>query len=235
MDTFLQPCLPFVAPRPRIPRRGCKDVFHASMVRTVSLDSRTGIPVMSQELGIPKALVSFSDAMYGKGTDRNSYVHFYEDDYKIERFWNNPMRYMGRLSEFAGFVSPDYSSTFDMPKPLRDYNRYRNFLVGAWLQSMGFKVLCNVRCSYYEQGASLSGIPRNSVLAVGATGCMKSRDDRRRFEGGIVKIVDELSPACLVVCGSDSYGVFDYAKRRSVDVRFFQGKTSRFFSEGSVR
>ncbi|MEI8083290.1 MAG: DUF4417 domain-containing protein, partial [Actinomycetes bacterium] len=35
---------------------------------------------------------------------------FYEDDYRFNRLWNDPERYIRRLARFAGVVSPDFST-----------------------------------------------------------------------------------------------------------------------------
>lgn len=110
----------------------------------------------------------------------------------IERFWNNPWRYLERLSRFAGVVATDYSTGPSMPDPVRRYNVYRNQLTGTWMQSLGIAALCNVRCPAFGHDYFLAGVPRHSLICVGEVGCVKNRYDRNRFEGGIVRAVQEL-------------------------------------------
>ena len=215
----------------RSPRRGSRDVFHAYMAKAVSFDKETGMPMMAPEADVPKGVISFSEAMNRKTTDFDQYVHFYEHDGQIERFWNDPWKYMGRLSRFSGFISPDYSSAPDMPKPLRMFNTYRNQLVGAWLQSLGYKVICNVRCPAYGHEYSLVGVPKRSVLAVGAVGCIKDPRDRHRFEGGLIRAIDEADPIGLVVVGEDAYGVFEYARIKGIPLYFHSGSTRKRYEE----
>ncbi len=223
--------IPGMPLEPRKPSKACKDVFHAYMTKAVELDFDTGIPIMQPEANIPKSVISFSEAMGNKCTDYDQYVHFFEHDKKIERFWNAPWKYMPKLSKFAGFLSPDYSSTPGMPRPLKIYNIYRNQLVGAWLQNLGYKAICNVRCPAVDHNYTIAGTPKKSLLGVGAVGCIKNRNDRHRFEGGIRRIVDELEPLGLIIVGEDAYGVFDYAKEKGVPLHFYPGPTQKHFEE----
>ncbi|WP_273383132.1 DUF4417 domain-containing protein [Enorma phocaeensis] len=214
----------------KIPTKACKDVFHAFMTRATELDAETGMPVMRRELAVPNGVIAFSDAMNNANRDFGCYVHFYEHDDHIERFWNSPRRCMARLGKYAGFISPDYSITPDMPKPQRAYNAYRNMLVGAWQQTLGYKAICNVRCSYFDD-SMLAGAPKNGLIAIGAVGCIKNRNNRHRFEGGIIRIVDELEPSGLVIVGTDAYGVFEYPKRKGIPLYFYPGRTQKRFEE----
>lgn len=231
MTIFYQCQIPDIPLERKKPSKACKDVFHGYMTKAIQLDPEFGMPIMRPELEVPRGVVSFSEAMDSKTTDFDQYVHFYEHDAKIERFWKSPWKYMDRLSNFAGFLSTDYSSTPDMPKPQRAYNVYRNQLVGSWLQDLGYNSICNVRCPAEGHDYSIAGAPRHSLLGVGAVGCIKNRECRRRFEGGIARIVDELEPAGLVVVGEDAYDVFDYAKAKGVPIYFYPGPTQKHFNK----
>lgn len=213
----------------KCPSKGMKDVFHAYMTRGVTFEETAEMPIMQSEHIVPKGLVSFSEAMEQRCKDFDCYVHFFENDCQIERFWNAPWKYMDRLSMFSGFISPDYSSTPDMKRPQRQFNTYRNQLVGAWFQSLGYHAICNVRSPAFGHDYSLAGAPRHSLIAIGSVGCVKNRADRRRFEGGLIRLIDTLDPSGLVICGSDSYDVFDYAKEREIPLHFYSGQTQKYF------
>lgn len=229
MANSYQCILPGIPLEHKKPGRACKDVFHGYMTRALQLDPEFDIPIMKPELEIPKDVISFSEAMNPNITNFNQYVHFYEHDNKIERFWNAPWKYMDRLSRFAGFFSTDYSSTPDMPKPQRAFNIYRNQLVGSWLQSLGYHSICNVRCPADGHDYSIAGAPHHSLLGIGAVGCIKNKNCRDRFEGSLVRIIDELEPTGLIVVGVDAYSTFDYAKAKGVPVYFYLGSTQRHF------
>lgn len=226
--------LPLEVPERRRRRGSSRDVAHAYMTAGVILDQGTGMAVMRPERDVPHGMISFSEAMWQKDPDYDQYVHFYENDDRIERFWNDPWRYLGKLQRFAGVVATDYSTGPGIPDPVRRYNVYRNQLTGAWLQSLGYHALCNVRCPAYGRDYFLAGVPRESLICVGEVGCVKDRYDRNRFEGGLIRAVDELRPTGIVVVGEDSYGVFDYVRDCGIPLHFFPGETERFRKGGEA-
>lgn len=227
-EAFCQGELPGIPPEHRKQRGMNRDVAHLYMTKGVIIDSFSGMPIMNPETLVPTGMISFSEAMRQGDPDYSQYVHFYENDDKLERFWNNPFRYLGKLSKFEGFVATDFSTGPDIPDPVRRYNVYRNQLTGAWLQSLGYRALCNVRCPAFEHDYFLTGVPRRSLICVGAVGCIKNRKDRQRFQGGLIRIVHELEPMGIVVVGEDAYGVFDYVKSNDIPLYFFSGETARY-------
>lgn len=220
--------LPLEVTERRKRRGSSRDVAHAYMTTGIIIDQSTGMPVMRAEQEVPHGMISFSEAMRQNEPDYDQYVHFYENDDQIERFWNDPWHYLGKLGRFAGIVATDYSTGPGIPDPVRRYNVYRNQLTGAWMQSLGYHVLCNVRCPAYGRDYFLTGAPRKSLIAVGEVGCVKNRYDRNRFEGGLIRAIDELHPTGIVIVGADSYNVFDYAKSCDIPLHFFPGETERF-------
>lgn len=224
---YCQGELPGIPPESRRQRGSNRDVFHAYMTKGVIIDQISGMPVMLPELQVPVGMVSFSEAMSQRNPDYSRHVHFFENDDAIERFWNNPWNYLAKLCRFAGVVATDYSTGPSMPDPVRRYNVYRNQLTGAWMQSLGMSVLCNVRCPAFSHDYFLSGVPRRSLICIGEVGCVKNRYDRNRFEGGLIRAIQELDPVGIVVVGEDSYGVFDYARDCGMPLYFFKGKAAR--------
>lgn len=98
--------------------------------------SKFDIPCMRQVslLSPPKKLIPFSVAMNHRCTEYCAYVHFYEDDYLIDRFWNHPNKYLDKLYKFAGVIAPDFSTCRDMPIPIKDFATYKNMALGSYLQ-----------------------------------------------------------------------------------------------------
>lgn len=124
-------------------RNGCKDVFHSFLVKNATLEGELGIPFIQAESRIPHKLISFTDAI--RGGEPDAWVHFYQDDVKFERFWNNPKRYLPILQRYAGIITPDYSLYRDMPLAQQQWNIYRGRALGHWLQENGSPVIVNVR------------------------------------------------------------------------------------------
>ena len=225
--------LPGMPPETRTRRGGKRDVAHEYMTKGVIIDQVSGMPVMHPEQRVPTGMTSFSVAMKQKDPDYSQHVHFYENDDMIERFWNNPWRYLDKLSRFAGVVATDYSTGPGIPDPVRRYNVYRNQLTGAWMQSLGLTVLSNVRCPAFGHDYFLAGVPRGSLICVGEVGCVKNLRDRARFEGGLIRAVQELEPTGFVVVGEDSYNVFDYVKKSGIPLHLFKGETSIYYGGGA--
>ena len=50
-------------------RRGCKDVFHAFLVKNATYDTTLEIPCVKPDNCIPQKLISFSKAIGGKDYD----------------------------------------------------------------------------------------------------------------------------------------------------------------------
>ncbi len=237
MRTKVQHCcqgeLPGIPPEPRPQRGSSRDIGHMYMTKGVIIEQGSGMPLMLPEHRVPTGMISFSEAMRQKEPDYTHHVHFYENDDMIERFWNKPWNYLGKLSRFAGIVATDYSTGPGIPDPVRRYNVYRNQLTGSWMQSLGLSVLCNVRCPAFGCDYFLAGVPKRSLICIGEVGCVKNTRDRARFEGGLKRAIQELKPEGIVVVGRNSYNVFDYARGNGVPLHFFDGETARYHGGGA--
>ena len=118
--------------------------------------------------------------------DFDQWVHFYEYDHEFEKLWTNPRKYLSRLSKFNGVITPDFSLYRDMPLVMQAWNTYRGKALGHWWQSQGLNVIPNVRWGderTYE--FCCAGVPKNSVIAVGSYGCMKTLRERKFFAKGL--------------------------------------------------
>ncbi|MEJ5921342.1 DUF4417 domain-containing protein [Bifidobacterium thermophilum] len=200
-----------------------KDNFHGYMVDGATFARPFDIPIMQPCHVIPKELISFSEAMRTSRDMSNAFVHFYEHDEKIERFWNNPRKYMSKLRSFAGVIAPDYSLCRDFPESLKIWNTYRNYACGYWLQSQGLAVIANIRLSgKNSESYALAGAPRNSVIAIGAHGNIRFPDNQDYFFTDVAKAVNTLHPTAIIVYGTDSYGMFEYPRALGIPIHFFK-------------
>ena len=181
-----------------------RDVFHAYMVEDAEFDGAFDMPLVKATQRIPKRLIPFSWAMNPKCREFDAFVHFYEDDWRFERFWNRPQRYIDRLSEFAGAVSPDFSTCVDFPYAMRIWNTYRDRACGHWLQARGLDVIPNVRCSRDTLPWSLDGLPQGGVIALGARACMKKPDRRMLLLESAELAVTSLNPTAVLWYGASS-------------------------------
>lgn len=196
-----------------INRSGCKDVFHAFLVKNASYDGNLEMPCIKAEDAVPKDVITFSKAVRSK--DYDNFVHFYEDDVNFERIWNNPNRYLPILKKFDGVISPDFSLYRDMPLVMQQWNTYRNRAIGHWLQTNGITVIPNIRFADERSFAfCCDGISKGSTIAVGSHGCIKGRVDRMYFKQGMEYIVHKLEPHRIIVYGKapdDIFGTYQNA------------------------
>lgn len=208
----------------RAPRKSCLDVFNEFMLNGVELAGYYKIPVIQPTEKIPERIVPFSEAVNGREKPLpGTWVHFYEDDVKFERFWRYPKKYVEILKDFEGFIAPDYSLYADFTPAQKIWNTHRNYACGAWLQqSQGFNVIPNVRTAGWDSVPySLAGTPHHSPIAVGSHGCLKNREDRTSFVQDLRMSVDILQPSAIIVYGTDAYGAFDYPKELGIAVKVF--------------
>lgn len=204
---------------------GCRDVFHAFMVRNAKFDGKEEIPCVKTTSLIPQRLIPFSKAISEK--DYSGFVVFYENDEKIETFWRNPQRYLPILKRFDGVVTPDYSLYYDMPYAMQVWNTYRGKAVGAWLNDNGVHVIPNVR---WGDARSLDlacmGVEKNSTIAIGTHGCIKSLEYKQLFTTGFDYVMQKLMPKTVIVYGRAPDRLFCVAKLYGVDIVAFESNFS---------
>jgi hypothetical protein len=203
-------------------RQDRRDVFNARLLDGLTLVGPYEIPQIDRCTEVPEKLIPFSEASARRKPDPNAWVHFYEDDYRFDRMWHAPERYLDRLARFAGVISPDFSLYRNMPVAQKIGNTYRNQLLGARMQVIGIPVIANVRLSGRQSiPYALAGIPRHATLALGLAGCTRDPENRSHVLEEVRILCDELAPANLVVYGSPAYGVVDYPLQRGIPVHVF--------------
>ncbi len=206
-------------------RSGCKDVFHAFLVKNATYDSSLEIPCLKPELRKPKKLIAFSKAI--RSTDYDAWVHFYEDDVAFERLWNRPKTYLPILKKFKGIISPDFSIYRDMPLVMQHWNIYRSRAIAHWLQENDIPVIPNIRFGD-ERTFELScvGVEKHSVIAVGSHGCIKSLNERKYFNDGLNYVIDTLEPTTIVVYGTTPDCIFAKYKNMGIEILQFDSDYS---------
>ncbi len=188
-------------------RRNCRDVFKSFLVKFAEYAGLFEFPVIKTTQRVPNKLIPFSKAL--SSTDYDQWVHFYEDDYLFERLWNNPQKYLEKLSRFNGVILPDFSLYRDMPFVMQLWNIYRSRAIGCWLQNNGVTVIPNIR--YGDKRTfriCCDGIGSGGVIAVGTHGTIKNKEDKRIFTEGLASVIKRLSPSVIIVYGSAPDDIF---------------------------
>ena len=166
------------ARRRKKPAHHARDVFHAWMLEGAEYAKPLGMPKLAPVHVDPGRLAAFSDAMDPKWRDFDCFVHFFEDDCRIERFWGNPKAYINKLGKFQGVVGLDYSVCWDFPVALKDYNHWRNSVCTYWLQQHLPYAVPQARCEDGDYESVLAGFPKHSTIAIGARSMVRDLADR---------------------------------------------------------
>lgn len=145
--------------------------------------------------------IAFSDALQNK-TPENVGVHFYIDDYRFERLWNNPRQYLEMLRKFKYVLSPDFSMFTDFPKAMNIYNHYRKHWLASYFQSEGIKIIPTICWSDEESFKwCFDGEPLNSVVSVSSIGAAQSKESINLFLKGYEAMLEKLAPKQVLYFG----------------------------------
>ena len=139
--------------------------------------------------------------MSAKTRNRNAGVMFYQDDYKFERVWTNPMKYCSILASFPCVASTDFSLYVDMPLELQRWNVYRNRLLAACWQLHGVKMIPSVSWSTKESyDFCFDGIVGGTVF-ISTVGVLNNSYSKQLWIDGAVEMVNRINPQCIIIYG----------------------------------
>ncbi len=130
-------------------------------------------------------------------------VHFFVDDYQFVRYWNDPDRYIPKLSKFRSVLAPDFSTYTDMPLAMQIYNHYRKHWLAAYWQVHGLTVYPTISWSTPESFEwCFDGEPVGGIVAVSSVGTQKDKESRRLFLLGYEEMMKRLSPLWVIFYGN---------------------------------
>lgn len=208
------------------PRPIASDLNYALLNEKMQLAGEFGIPVMKATAAVPSLLCAFSETQCTMSIAPNTFVHFFEDDSKFARLWNDPQRFLPRIQRFSGAIAPDFSIIRNAPSALKIYNTYRNFLLGAWMQREGIEVIPNVRISGHDSVAyALAGVPHQSTLALGLHGCIADRENRARTHEELAWLCKTAQPRHIVIYGSSDPTLVAPILEQEIPITYFRPDT----------
>lgn len=166
-------------------------------------------PVIKKEDFIPSRLMAFNFVYTSEGKKTDTGVHFFVDDYKMERIWNTPERYIEMFQKYECILSPDYSLYLDMNMATKIWNTYRSRWVGAYFQQYGIKVIPTISWAEEETFKfCFKGIEKGSVVAISTIGVKKDENAMRIWKAGTAEMIKQIEPSKILVYGGDID--FDY-------------------------
>lgn len=157
-------------------------------------------PIVSRSDAIPEGMTHFLPSQVDK--HENDYVHFFIDDYRFERIWTSPERYVNLFKRYAGMVMPDFSTYTNMPIPIQMWNAYRNKALAAYYYDQGIEVIPSLLWSNERSFDWIfDGMPIGGTYALGTTGYDSSPELKEGFYTGLMEAMDCLKPDTLLVYG----------------------------------
>ena len=133
-------------------------------------------------------------------SNKKNGVHFFVDDYRFNGIYDNPERSLGRYSQYAFLLSPDFSTYADMELWRQIESVAKNRWVGAYWQSKGILVIPTISWSTprsYE--FCFDAVEQNSTVAIGMIGCKRNK---LGFMRGYNAMLEKLNPSKVLCFGT---------------------------------
>lgn len=185
------------------------DGFQSYLTEGAQLVGTPGIPMLLnlKNTQIPKGLIPFNKI--GTAKEKSVYVHFYIHDINFSNILTSTKKYVDKLKEFDGIITPDCSMLIGQASCLQQTNTYFNRAVGFYLQKQGIPVIPNVRWSDENSfDYCFLGVPKNSIVCVSTHGCIRSNKEKKMFKKGLYELINRLSPSAILVHGYMPESVF---------------------------
>lgn len=163
-------------------------------------DNPFGFPIVPEYTGRVDCSewIDFDTAVTAKHSEIKG-LHFFDSDYKLNRIWQYPQRYISVLSRFKYVIQPDFSLYYDFPVALQMFNKYRNHWLSAYYSVHDVLMIPNISLSTPNNYIwSLMGYPKNSVVAFSDIGCCRNKEDRETLMRSYDEMVKELEPSQIL-------------------------------------
>ena len=158
------------------------------------------IPHLKKTNHVPARLINFNEVL--TSSDAKAGVHFFIDDYRFERIWNQPDRYIEILKRFDCAFTPDFSLYRDMPLAMKIWNIYRSLLIGQMCQKAGIIVIPTMSWAGPETfDFCFDGIERGGTVAVSSVGVMRDPEALEIFKDGMYKMLEACEPRTVIFYG----------------------------------
>ena len=177
----------------------------------IDLDTCVGkwqMPFIHKTDFVPEDLMSFNYMLNTDAFEKG--IHFYVDDYQFERIWNDPDKYLDRVSQFACCLTPDFSMYTEMPLAMMVWNKFRSQLIGQIMQDYGITVIPTLQwCKEDSFEFCFEGIEAGGTVSVSTIGVKKEDSASEIWFKGMDEAIRRLKPSHVVVYGGDIGYKFD--------------------------
>lgn len=131
---------------------------------------------------------------------KEMWLHFYTDDHRFVRYWTHPWEGLKKVQQFAGAITPDFSTYPEWPLAINIWSVYRANWVSRFWQEHGVKVLPQANWNKgtdFELDWALAGIPE------GCPFCFKmfvldSQEANDRQNRGVREAIRRINPPWIL-------------------------------------
>lgn len=193
--------------------------YNLDLYDKTEISGKYDIPKIYSVEYMPDDLLGFNYVT--NTTDKSIGVHFFLDDYQIERVWNRPEFYINKLKDFDGVLTPDFSLYSDMPKSMMIWNTYRSRLIGQLMQKAGIIVIPTV--SWADEKTfdfCFDGLPQESTLAISTIGVKQNQSKYKVWQSGVDEMIKRCRPKKLMIYG----GKVDYQFPKNIITKYYENK-----------
>ena len=132
----------------------------------------------------------------------NRMVHFFLYDYKFEKIWKNPEKYIETLKNYKAVFTPDFSMYIQMHKLQQLHNTFKNRWCGAFLASKGIRVIPTVSWGLPSTfDFCFEGIEKGSCVAVSTYMVSEHNnhsDQKEFFMTGYNEMLKRIEPEYII-------------------------------------
>ncbi len=127
-------------------------------------------------------------------------VHFYKWDCKLERFYNQPFKYLDVLRQYKFVLTPDFSLFLNMNINVQRMNVFRSRWCGNFWQRNGLCVIPSAGWGGKETFSWCNaGLPKNGTIAVSTLGTFKEHTSA--FLDGYFNLIEQKTPKNILCYG----------------------------------
>lgn len=211
-------------------KKPVKDVFGFWQLKGTELSGKYEIPIVHGTSKIPESLVLFTNCEKEPET-KNKAVHFYQLDENFVGCLSSEIKLTKKLDTFRKYQSvilPDFSVYRDMPLAMQIFQVYKSRAVGNFLMQNEIQIIPNVRWGderTYE--FAFEGIDKWGVVAIGAQGGYRDKENTQYFENGFYKMLEVLDPATILCYGELSDSLKAECSLRKISLKTYQTEISK--------
>ena len=185
-------------------KRPCKQApkhFGMEYCYNATFSGKYGIPLIKPfHDPLPLQYTTFSN-INSEGNP-NCCVTFFDNDSVLERIWNNPEKYLDKLSKYMCVGEPDFSLRINHPLAVQIANIHRSHAISYMLQENGIPV---VTCPSWSTTRSFEfcfdGHSKGGAVIVSTIGTLKNECAKKYFQLGFNEMLKRLSPDSVVLYG----------------------------------